>query len=414
MDCSKILDSWQLLQLANGKYPETVTEINGEGLGFTDVVSDDFKYFQNIEYIELSDNNILISDILVFPKLHDLYLNCNGIREISDLSRRSTENKLFPKELTHLSLAYNELSIPSIINLCNAFHSLISLNLSNNALNAIPSQIVHLQHLSNFNLSCNKLQGLSVWNILANIPALTELDLSDNQFSAIPEITEFQTIYHRTDSLLHHQSTASSVPMGPRFFPKLEYLNLKSNRIDHSADILCIQHYPRITMLDIRDNAFLNEIWISIKNRKIAAECSQQERYENVFIPKNSSSASIQNSSAQLPRPCDFGRIYWEIVLSRGIVCVVDDPSHENVFELQPILTNSNQTTTTTLTKEDSTISQRHSDTVSSIKETVTELEDDGLDTNVFSLLQTQISGDSKPNMSVSHCIQKMNQILNK
>ena len=63
-DNPKVLDSWQLLQLANGKYPETVTEINGEGLGFTNVVGADFKFFKNIEYMELSDNNILIADIL--------------------------------------------------------------------------------------------------------------------------------------------------------------------------------------------------------------------------------------------------------------------------------------------------------------------------------------------------------------
>eukprot|EP01084_Bolivina_argentea_P233769 393657_1 len=53
---SKVLDSWQLLQLANdGKYPENVTEINGDGIGYTIVVNDDFKYFKNLQYLDLSD-----------------------------------------------------------------------------------------------------------------------------------------------------------------------------------------------------------------------------------------------------------------------------------------------------------------------------------------------------------------------
>ena len=399
-DTCKILDSWSLLQLANAKYPENVTKINGEGIGFTHVVNDDFHYFNSIQSIELSDNNIVLSDILLFPKLQSLHLNCNGIEDIPDLSHEYVKNPSFPKRLTKLSLAFNKLTTRSILNICNVFQSLVSLDLSNNSLMFIPSQVTSLKNLNNFNLSNNKLRGFAVWNILANMPKLCELDLSYNELVMIPDINDYQSIYHDNQQI---------------FFPDLEYINLKNNRIENPDDILPIQNYRKISMIDIRSNSFLNEIWSSIKDRTIAAKNSQMERYDNVLIPMEQDDTNkIQKKRtdeelAELPRPCDFGAIYWEIVLSRGIICVVDDPSGQNVFELQPVVT------TQTVSKEfnaahgiDDGLSRNESERSHSWNDKMQEL-----DTNVFSLLQTPI-GDAKSNQIVKQCITEITRILNK
>ena len=59
-----------------------------------------------------------------------------------------------------------------------------------------------------------------------------------------------------------------------------------------------------------------------------------------ILIRNDNDAKNIENSNQQtllLPRPCDFGVLYSELVLSGGISILVDDVSHENVFELQPI-----------------------------------------------------------------------------
>eukprot|EP01083_Nonionella_stella_P135787 413069_1 len=384
-DKSKILDSWQLLQLSNAKYPERVTQINGEGIGFTHIVNDDFKYFKNIEYIELSDNNIVLSDIILFPKLKHLSLNCNGIKTIPYLSTQRDQHPLFPKQLSHLQLAFNELSVASITNVCNVFHSLISLDLSNNSLITIPPQVIHLNNLRTFNLSNNKLQGIATWNILANIPALGDLDVSHNEFTMVPDIEDLQCVYNPQN-------------MNMVFFAELQFLNLKSNLIQDADDILPIQHYNQMSTIDLCANAFLKDIWNSIKNRKDAAKTSLMERYQNVFIPVDHDQENQSSTLSELPRPCDFGDIYSQIVLARGIMCIVDDPLHQNIFELLPVLTASKQEEYTTNTSTSTSESN---------------LADIDLDTNVFSLLQTQVFAH-KPNRTVQDCIQQMNKLLHK
>ena len=52
---------------------------------------------------------------------------------------------------------------------------------------------------------------------------------------------------------------------------------------------------------------------------------------------KSIRSTYLSNQMLLLPRPCDFGILYSELVLSNGITILVDDATHENVFELQPI-----------------------------------------------------------------------------
>ena len=383
-DNNKILDSWQLLQLSNGKFPEDATELNAEGMGFTSVISDDFKYFKNIKCIDLSDTNVPISDILFFPKLQNLYLNCNGITDIPHLSKSSSNSVLCTQQLEHLSLSFNQLTNESISNISNAFESLISLDLSNNSLTSLPKQLLLLKHLNNLNLSNNNLKGMETWTVLASMRRLTELDLSDNEFSIIPSMNDFKAIHKEQTDM--------------KFFAELEYLNLQNNHIRCSDDILSIKDYAKVTMIDVRSNPFLNEIWSSIKNRRVAAENSRLQRYENVFIPSGD-----HKESDNLPRPCDFGRIYWEIVVSRGIICIVDDPSHQNVFELQPVTGMQNQASSTDqgidiknkLRNEDHS-REEHSD----------------LDTNVFSLLQSQIFSDCKPNSSINHCINEISKLL--
>ncbi len=206
-----------------------------------------------------SDNIIVFADTLRFPQLHDLYLNYNGIRDIPDLAAPAAHSELFPAQLTHLSLAFNRLRVASIAHVCASFAQLVSLNLSHNELSALPPQMRLLSQLRNLNLSDNELGGGANWSVLASLPALTELDLSENRFAQIP-----------------------SFAVESESFAQLEHLNLSANRVLCSEHILPVQRLPHIAIVDLRRNAFLDEIWRSIKLRKSAQEQSQKERYECV------------------------------------------------------------------------------------------------------------------------------------
>ncbi len=65
----KILDCFLLLKLSKTSNPEDVKELSAESHNITSLQPTDFVYFQNIEILELSDNNIPLQTIIwSFPK----------------------------------------------------------------------------------------------------------------------------------------------------------------------------------------------------------------------------------------------------------------------------------------------------------------------------------------------------------
>ena len=145
-------------------------------------------------------------------------------------------------------------------------------------------------------LSGNELGGVATWSVLASLPELTELDLSENRFAEIPSFAA------DSDS-----------------FAQLEFPNLSGNLVRRSEYIMPVQRLPRIAIVDLRRNAFLDEIWNSIKLRKSAQKRSQKERYEGVFVPRHCNLDAVvatnklngaDADAVELPRLCDFGRIY--------------------------------------------------------------------------------------------------------
>ena len=117
----------------------------------------------------------------------------------------------------------------------------------------------------------------------------------------------------------------------------------------------------------------------------------------------------MQNSNQKillLPRPCDFGILYSELVLSAGISILVDDITHENVFELQP-------TTKFIASRPGTHLLKKKKDKFinSPTYDTEYEIENESKYNDVSALLKTDLI-DYKPKKLVSHSVKILNTLL--
>ncbi|TYI48088.1 hypothetical protein E1A91_D13G222000v1 [Gossypium mustelinum] len=165
------------------------------------------------------------------------------------------------------------------------------LDLSNNKITALPSDLWSLGSLKRLNLSCNKITG-SLSNNIGNFGRLQVVDLSDNDFSGeIPEtissLVSLQTLklagngfegsiptgILRCWSLVSLDLSSNrlngTLPDGfTAAFPKLKYLNLARNEIYGNlfqGDIHQVNfNWSHLVYLDLSENRLSGEIVINL------------------------------------------------------------------------------------------------------------------------------------------------------
>ena len=89
-------------------------------------------------------------------------------------------------DVTILDVSHNEIELLSPISLVKLSH-LEQLNLSNNKLVLLPSELANLRHVTTLILKNNQLCELSIPKELATMVTIQELNLSGNKFQSIPE-----------------------------------------------------------------------------------------------------------------------------------------------------------------------------------------------------------------------------------
>ncbi|PPD70322.1 hypothetical protein GOBAR_DD32798 [Gossypium barbadense] len=165
------------------------------------------------------------------------------------------------------------------------------LDLSNNKITALPSDLWSLGSLKRLNLSCNKITG-SLSNNIGNFGRLQVVDLSDNDFSGeIPEtissLVSLQTLklagngfegsiptgILRCWSLVSLDLSSNrlngTLPDGlTAAFPKLKYLNLARNEIYGNlfqGDIHQVNfNWSHLVYLDLSENRLSGEIFVNL------------------------------------------------------------------------------------------------------------------------------------------------------
>jgi len=173
-----------------------------------------FPLFNNLTYLDLSENNLKELPNIPFKNLTHLILNDNQLVKLPD-------DFNFPL-LKVLKLNNNQIEIlPDKFN----FPLLVVLELNNNQLQKLPKLIYELKNLQELNLSHNKLPIIAP-DIL-KLKKLQKLDLSHNTLTKI-------------------------IPQGEFIFPSLKELNLANNQLTN----LGIFKFKNLETLNISYNAF--------------------------------------------------------------------------------------------------------------------------------------------------------------
>tara|TARA_B110000305_G_scaffold185963_1_gene207038 strand:- start:328 stop:1062 length:735 start_codon:yes stop_codon:yes gene_type:complete len=150
------LDGFVLLEGSNceKKLPEDSrrADISGKGLGV--VVEEDLAYFSRLIYVDAGNNHLPMEPFGNLPRLQELRLHCNAIRDLSRIPEAVINNGGF-SSLLSLDLSYNAIGVSGVESL-STIESLQHLDLTYNTLEILPTPSV----MSNFhNLKVSELHS---------------------------------------------------------------------------------------------------------------------------------------------------------------------------------------------------------------------------------------------------------------
>lgn len=231
-----VLDGFLILGACEADDPSEVSAVTLQASHLTSSIAEDLTYFTELRTLDVSDNQLRLGDVLPFPGLETVHLVCNGISSLNDV--RACDS-LSLSTLLALDLAYNR--IPSRDLLClSAFTALQHLDVSNNGLRSLPSDLSSLSQLTHLALEANQLESSEVFHALGTLPSLQALNLARNRLSQVP-------LLHAAPLPRTHQDTSSTVAGGSSLagasravfaFPALQTITLSENRFTDGAAFL--------------------------------------------------------------------------------------------------------------------------------------------------------------------------------
>lgn len=187
-----MLDAVLLSYSCRVKNPHQAIRSKLNGQNIIDVKEEDLIHFSNLSHLDISDNQVLLSQLVNLCNLEELDIQYNN------LSFLAINSDNFPK-LQTLKLSYNKIPPSHIIELGNLV-SLRCLEMASNDLCTLPSTMSFLPNLQELNLSGNNFNSESVlvkphelFLALGTLPSLQMLNLSRNKFKGF-----------------HHESVAES------------------------------------------------------------------------------------------------------------------------------------------------------------------------------------------------------------
>ncbi len=237
----------------------------------------DITRLTSLIYLGLDLNNFteVPSEILTLTQLEELVLSRNAINAVPSMPS--------PPHLTKLNLSDNALSaIPvGIFTLTNlselyiggnslsvipteisALTNLSELNLGGNSLSSIPTEISALINLTNLDLSHNDFSG-PIPSEIFTLTSLTNLELGQNSLSSIP--TEISALINLTNLDLGYNNFSGSIPTEIFALTNLTNLNLSVNSLSGPIPTE-IGALLNMTHLDLTYNALSGKIPQSITN----------------------------------------------------------------------------------------------------------------------------------------------------
>ncbi|CAL8365070.1 unnamed protein product [Lota lota] len=243
------LDGSLLIRLHCVENPSDLCSIDISEQRLTSVKNEDFKEFDNIVYINASDNSLSIESFRSFCLLRELDLSLNGCCDM----------RFHPEDFPHLEvldLSFNNVSEADIVCIGHLV-GLKVLCLTGNRLHQLPANMASSNHpptlkrtneekplfgaLEVLTLDDNQLSS-DVFHSLSNFTRLQHLNLQGNNISEIPFMLPNGDVGHIGE-------VESSLPL-----PQLQFLSLAHNKIAEEEALLAAALFPSLTELVIHNN----------------------------------------------------------------------------------------------------------------------------------------------------------------
>ncbi|CAM9298953.1 unnamed protein product [Ectocarpus fasciculatus] len=219
--------------------PDEGRRADVSGRGLVSVVGEDMSFFVRLQAVDAGDNSLPFDSFLDLPRLDELRLPCNNIRDIdgrkilAQLQFGGGDGKSGTGygQLRRLDLSYNSLS-GGALSVLTHLPSLTDLDLTCNGLADLPVAMARFPALQKLSLERNQLESDAAFDVLSRLPGLRELNLAFNYFTGInldPGIAE-------------------------QAFPLLEALDLGFNFIGSERDVVVVVLFERLQRLILYGN----------------------------------------------------------------------------------------------------------------------------------------------------------------
>ena len=163
------------------KLPHEAIRSKLSGQNIVEVVEEDLCYFQNLTYLDLSDNRVKIEQLSNLTNLAELNLQFNSLASLL------INEDMFP-QLEKLHLSFNHIPVSHIANLRH-LRCLQVLDLASNDLVTLPEDLSFLMSVEELNLSSNQFNSEStlvqpekLFFSIGQMPKLKRLNVARNKF----------------------------------------------------------------------------------------------------------------------------------------------------------------------------------------------------------------------------------------
>lgn len=164
----KQLDGFMLMDACGCDLPDEGRRADVSGRGLVSVVREDMSFFVRLQVVDAGDNSLPFDSFVDLPRLDELRLPCNSIRDIDLPDRLGQQYHQHQQlegasssgyvELRRLDLSYNGLSGDAISALTR-LPSLTELDLTCNGLTDLPEAMGRFPRLQKLSLERNQLES---------------------------------------------------------------------------------------------------------------------------------------------------------------------------------------------------------------------------------------------------------------
>lgn len=244
IDAAKtILDGFMLLESSGMEFPDDARLATIVNKGLRTVVEEDLIFFNQLVFLDISDNELEFKPFNSLPNIVELRMACNKISVIPPIPSYMFETLLY------LDLSYNNIHVNSISSL-KTILNLKELDLSGNNLPVLPMDMIEFPSLEKLILTNNKLSKRDTFITCSKMKKLRELNLSYNFLDTIPEES---CIYMNNNT----NTTIDLSVTGNECFPLLEYLDISFNYFGQEDTLFPLLELDRLEVLLLYGNPVL-------------------------------------------------------------------------------------------------------------------------------------------------------------